>query len=344
MMAAKPLSLPTFLPRPRIQPKRLRWRMPMTIAAGFVCSDGLVLFADTEEQEGYMKTEVEKIQIYPGSNCSLLITNAGQGYLADSLIDRIFDEIETTTADEAAIISKIRETILKFHREEVGLYPADNEHKQVGLILGLQVDERAAILLHSAATALRKVKQFAVIGFGAEIKFLAQQMYQKGMPIKHGILIATHLLKTAIEHVQGCGGQSRIGTLSDGGAQMRHIYDVWGDQRLFSYLQANYRAVLLSIPDEDITDEQYDNCLGWFVEEAWKARSEMLSTREFNKDVKQKHAEYRAERGEFNFDNKYYSPIPDTLSHSDRRRSLPKYQSRVLSLKRSISQTTVEKK
>jgi hypothetical protein len=314
----------------------------VTIAAGFVCSDGLVLFADTEEQEGYTKTEVEKIQQYPLDNCRLLIANAGNGYLADSLIDRIFDAVaDGKKSDEKTLISTIRKTILDFHESEVALYPADTEHKQVGLIFGLQVNGDP-VLLHSAATALRKVKEFVVIGYGAEIKFLAQQMYQKGMPIKHGVLIANYLLETAKDHVQGCGGESRIATLCDGRSEMRHIYDVWGDKTLFSKLRANYRAVLLSVPDEEITDEQYDNCVNWFVEEAWKARSDMLSARDFNRQVKQQRAELQA-RSPWTF-QRYYDPAPDTLGISDRRRDIPKYKPRLRSMKQLIAQTTKENK
>jgi hypothetical protein len=315
----------------------------MTIAAGFVGSDGLVLFADTEEQEGYMKTEVEKIQIYPGNNCCLMIANAGQGYLADALIDRIFDEVEQQKPDEAKIILAIRKTILDFHRSEVALYPSDNEHKQVGIVLGLQVADRMPLLLHAAATALRKVRELAVIGYGAEIKFLAQQMYLKGMPVKHGVLIANYLVRTAIEHVQGCGGESRIATISNGSAQMRHIYDVWSDKRIFNLLQQNYRAVVLSIPDEEITDEQYDNCLGWFVEEAWKARSDMLQTREFNADMRQKQADYSAKHP-WTFENRYYSAPPDTFDVLDRRRGMAKYKPQLRSLKQLIAQTTKDQK
>jgi hypothetical protein len=322
MMRSKPLPLP----KPKTEPMRPRRRKPMTIAAGFVCSDGLVLFADTEEQEGYTKTEAEKIQQYSQDNCRLVVANAGNGHLADSLIDRIFDELAATKPDEQLILSTIRKTILDFHQAEVALYPAEDEHKQVGLILGLQVKEAPPMLLHSAATALRKIKEFAVIGMGAEIKFLAQQMYQKGMPIKHAVLIANYLLETARDHVQGCGGQSRIATLCKGCIEMRHIYDVWSDKNLFSTLVGNYRAVLLSIPDEEITDEQYDNCLGRFLDQAWRARSDMLSYREFNKEMKQKHAEYQS-KSPWSFE-RYYDPISDPIPPLDRRLNLPKYKSK----------------
>src|SRR5581483_5390977 len=257
-------------------------RKPMTIAAGFVCSDGLVLFADTEEQEGYIKTNVEKIQKYPHSNCSLLIANAGNGFLADSLIDRIFDALPRKKS-EAEIVKTIRKTIIDFHASEVALYP-DTQHRQVGLILGIQLNGKS-LLLHADSTALRRVKEFAVIGYGVEIKFLAQQLYIQGMPIKHGVLIANYLVDMAKKHVQGCGGESRIATLNDKGAEIMHNFDVWGHQFLFSHLATIYRAVLLSIPDEEITDDQFKNCLDWFVEMAWRERTDMLQTREYNREA-----------------------------------------------------------
>jgi hypothetical protein len=197
-------------------------------------------------------------------------------------------------------------------------------------------------LLHADSTALRKVRELAVIGYGAEIKFLAQQMYLKGMPIKHGVLIANYLLRTAIEHVQGCGGESRIATLSDGITQMRHFFDVWEEKGIFNLLRQHYRAVLLSIPDEEITDEQFDNCLGWFAEEAWKARTEKLRAREFNVEMKQAQAEWNVKRP-WSFEGRYYSPPPDTFDILDRRQKMPKYKRSSLSRFSSLKQLAAQK-
>ena len=155
----------------------------MTIAAGFVCSDGLVLFADTEEQQGYTKTNVEKIRQHCSGGIALAIANAGNGYLADALIDRIFDAVDGKRVHQATILGIIRSTILEFHRDEVALYPSSDDVKQIGLVIGLQLNQDKPILLHSDASALRKVDEFTVIGYGAEIKFIAQQLYQKDMPV-----------------------------------------------------------------------------------------------------------------------------------------------------------------
>jgi len=265
----------------------------MTIAAGFVCSDGLVLFADTEEQQGYTKTNVEKIRQSSSGGIALAIANAGNGYLADALIDRIFDEVEGKRVHQATIVGIIRNTIIEFHRDEVALYPSSDDVKNIGLVIGLQLNQDKPLLLHSDATALRKVTEFTVIGYGVEIKFMAQQLYQKDMPVKHGVLIANHLCKTAKDHVQGCGGHSRIATVSDGNIEIRHFFDVWDDERVFSSLSANYRAVLLSIPDEDIADVQFHNCLEWFVDQAWEMRSEILSSKEFSQKTKEQMKTYK---------------------------------------------------
>src|SRR5579863_638363 len=117
------------------------------------------------------------------------------------------------------------------------------------------------------------------------------------MPLKHGVLIANHLCKTAKDYVQGCGGQSRIATISDGHIEIRHFFDVWDDEQVFSSLSVNYRAVLLSIPDGDIADAQFHNCLEWFVDQAWAARSEILSSKEFNQEVKERMKTYKRPPG-----------------------------------------------
>jgi hypothetical protein len=292
----------------------------VTIAAGFVCAEGLVLFADTEEQEGYMKTSAEKIRSSSGKDWHCIIANSGHGALADSLIDRIFETLESAPpgANSKLLKGLIRKIVVSFHRDEIALYPSENSLKMVGLILGLQVGSDFPVLLHADATALKQVETYAVIGYGSEIKFLAEELYSKGMPLKHGVLIANYLVKTAKDHVQGCGGDSRIATLEIGKLESIHSFDIWDQQYLFSHLSSNYRAVLLSIPDGDISDEQFNNCVNWFVEEAWKERNEMMSHKQFNDEVKQKQKEYQrtAKTGI----ERYYEPVKDVFSLAPDRR------------------------
>ena len=258
----------------------------MTIAAGFVCSDGLVLFADTEEQQGYIKTNVEKIRQFSNGGINLVLANAGNGYLADALVDRIFDSLQGKQAHQATVIAAIRNTIIEFHRDEVSLYPSDDNSKTIGIVIGVQLNTDAPFLLHADASALRRVSDLVVIGMGAEIKYLAQQLYREKMPLKHGVVIANHLCKTAKDHVQGCGGQSRIATMRSGEIEIRHFFDVFTDELIFSALSDNYRAVLLSIGDGEITDEQFQNCLEWFIGEAWRARTDRLGDKKFNDELK----------------------------------------------------------
>jgi len=313
----------------------------MTIAAGFVCRDGLVLFADTEEQEGYIKTNVEKIRKFEKEGRCLVIANAGNGYLADSLTERLFDTLASTKA-EKDIIPKFRNTLIEFHRDEVALYPSDDDRKNVGLIIGLQLSGDA-LLLHSDATALRRVSEFAIIGYGAELKYLAQQLFQKGMPLKHGVLIAMHLAKTAREYVQSCGGQSRIATLANHKAEILHYFDVWNDETLFSSLSEVYRAVLLSIPDEEISDQDFNNCVEWFVEEAWKARSDMLRHHEFNEELKQKITEMDTAGTRPGFERFYKPPDPNHRDVFDRRQNLKKDKPKAKSITSLSKLLTSEK-
>jgi hypothetical protein len=311
-MAPKPLPFASPYPKPK--PKRLLRGKAVTIAAGFVCTEGLVLFADTEEQEGYIKTSVEKIRDLSVNGLNIAIANAGNGPLADALVDQIFDKLQTVKSNRSSVLQMLRSCIIEFHRDEVSLYPSGDDTRRVGLIIGLQIGSESPILLHADSSALRKVTEFAVIGYGAEIKFLAQQLYRENMPLRHGILIANHLCKTAKDYVQGCGGDSRIATISEGKIEIRHFFDVWTDESVFRALTSNYHAVMLSLGDEQISDEQFNNCIEWFAAEAWKERERMLSNKELNREVKE-----RAKTMPPFSLAQYYEPVDLGMTESYRR-------------------------
>ena len=91
-MMPKPL---TFVPRKLSVPSRLPERKYMTIAAGFVCHDGIVLCADSQEVSGDYKWPVKKLVI-PRSMVNktrLMIAGAGFGPAIDTATQKIISLI-----------------------------------------------------------------------------------------------------------------------------------------------------------------------------------------------------------------------------------------------------------
>ena len=67
----------------------------MTIAAGFVCSDGVILCADTEETAGvgYVKVPLEKVRTLEDSDCTLAITGTGNSALLEMAMEQIIARV-----------------------------------------------------------------------------------------------------------------------------------------------------------------------------------------------------------------------------------------------------------
>lgn len=73
----------------------------MTIVAGFICKDGIVLCADSQETVGAQKRSVPKLQYMPATgspnNLSAAFCGAGDGPLIDNLVGRLWAELKSKT-------------------------------------------------------------------------------------------------------------------------------------------------------------------------------------------------------------------------------------------------------
>jgi 20S proteasome alpha/beta subunit len=78
--------------RPLCHPKPLRLpvrRKTMTIAAGFICKDGILLCADREESSGASIKAVEKLVTLHVSPWTMTVATAGSGPAGDLAVKRL---------------------------------------------------------------------------------------------------------------------------------------------------------------------------------------------------------------------------------------------------------------
>jgi hypothetical protein len=117
------LSKPCLHPKP----KRLPRKLDVTIGAGFICGDGILLAADTKESYGDTHTYVDKITIVDEAHCKAAIASSGEGYLLDYLTPHIEallrnDEVITSSSFEIklqALMARLYQT------PEVKAYPVE---------------------------------------------------------------------------------------------------------------------------------------------------------------------------------------------------------------------------
>ncbi|MGC2544639.1 MAG: hypothetical protein WA426_02245, partial [Silvibacterium sp.] len=144
MILPKPLP---FTPRPPYR-ERLRNKPPMTIAAGFLCPDGIVLCADSEVSTDLEKFDESKIfTLNERSLSGPTVIFAGSGWF--DFVKMTVDKIMTRAsfASHAYEIEEIVEqTILEVHRKHVRYYPAEQK-PFFNLLIGIRDESGLRLLL-----------------------------------------------------------------------------------------------------------------------------------------------------------------------------------------------------
>jgi hypothetical protein len=114
----------------------------MTVTVGFLCKDGVVLGADSQESyEGSaLKRTVPKLVMFPPSSVPeitdrrAIFTGAGDAALVDKLIDEIWIEIGCAPPSVHEIAIEIERRIKELYAEYCELYhpgymPLNEKHK-----------------------------------------------------------------------------------------------------------------------------------------------------------------------------------------------------------------------
>jgi len=208
------------------KPTRYPWAFRLkekkvTIAAGFQCTDGIVLCADTELTIGVgLKRSGEKVWIHQGpiAPCAVVITGAGSFSYLEMLSEKIFDAIKKTMTlvDIRAVVER---EVKAIHTEHLFLFPDQDNRPQVAILLAARDKTGALMLLQSYETAVSLVEHFQVLGTGTELgSYLAESVIgvtpnQIAMPVALAKLVAAYLLEQTKSYVPGCGKDSVIAVL-----------------------------------------------------------------------------------------------------------------------------------
>lgn len=178
----------------------------MTIAAGFVCSDGIVLCSDTLISSDHRRYG-PKLWVHPASdvNWSVVVTGSGMHDDVVGLKDSIFASVTWTTPPEE-LRSRIEEQIanyLKDHRPTDQTYTAN-------LLIAIRAAGESVLLGHTESKCAR-IPDYRCIGGGRHLgSYLAGKFYQDDLSMGSAQLIAGMIVLEAIDYVEGCGGDVSI--------------------------------------------------------------------------------------------------------------------------------------
>jgi len=223
----------------------------MTIAAGFVCSDGLLFASDTlysGEQRRYGK------KFWTSEWGATTVVFGGAGTQAGLLRTR--DEIERRiepTADRYVVIQAVEEALALVEEK---LKPSDYERTEA--LIGIRTSGGYWLYENQGGRSMLSVvdKVSQCVGYGHSLGwYFADSLFKSGMTIEWAKKVAAHLVKQVKTYSSGyCGGRTHLVALPASGS-VRFIVKKAEIIPLEEYLAEVHEAMQLVLPDKRSNDD-----------------------------------------------------------------------------------------
>jgi 20S proteasome alpha/beta subunit len=250
----------------------------MTVAAGFVCQDGIVICADSQESAGDYKFPVEKVLTRIDPWTEIAIAGSGFGPLVDMASQKIADRLMGGWDEYSIVQQRIEETLNELYERPFHFYPvATPDDTTVDLLIAVRLRKHHfPRLYHSSATAVVRVPEYAIIGSGRAVQYEVQNLYGKYMSVQRGILLAVQLLYIAKTVLRSVGGTGKIVTLGGTGLAIGEAgaWEINESEKALKHFTSFTSTLLLNYMDLGFSDAEFAENLKNFAEHLYRTRSE----------------------------------------------------------------------
>jgi hypothetical protein len=186
----------------------------MTLAAGFSCTDGILLCADRKHTSGVSQFPADKIYEVNGNQVQILVALAGHTDYGKMVVDRLRANIDILTdlsciktSLEAAVRSVVRDRITSVFQ------PSDPAMPQIEAIVGVTqcaTDPNFRPCAFKVVnTAVNDIAGIDAVGSGQEIaRFYLKWLYPMWdihVPVHVARVLAVHILELAEAYDPDCG-------------------------------------------------------------------------------------------------------------------------------------------
>lgn len=254
----------------------------MTIAAGFVARDGVLLCTDSQYSSG-VKVNGRKIFTFQLDDAVISFAIAGHEPFAKNAVFNCKDVLEANRGAHASIssIKAIVDQVVRDTYETLVEATKLEDDPRFQLIIAIGTRSENPALFYSCSAAVNPVENFECVGSGY---FVGHQIigaaYQPGMDLEQLVVIGLHALAVAKECVDGVGGPSQIECICSRGMvttqNFRPAYSPYDNSTFMEIDIREYERIaarfLLDISDHAITEEQFDTRGKLFFETAHRLR------------------------------------------------------------------------
>lgn len=288
---SKPVVLypkpPQVHPKPK--PSRLPREKRVTIAAGFVCAEGVVLCADTQETiAGYTKASTQKLLTWEFPEFTIAFAGAGNDSM---LIDMVAQQIAgafhydpAVRKDWLTVEKTIRKVATEIFKKTISPFASFKGERPVAdILIAVQFDSEVR-LMRSRDTLFRYIYGAECAGTG-ELLFhsLRDKVYSSSAGLAQTARMAIYILNHAKKHVEGCGGNTDILLMRKGTRSYERLPtpDVRRLEEKFDKFDEEVKPLLLSFPDPNLSHDTFEDAVRHFRLGMLSLRGDSMGWNEF---------------------------------------------------------------
>ncbi|MGA8598522.1 MAG: hypothetical protein WB676_27710 [Bryobacteraceae bacterium] len=237
----------------------------MTIAAGFVYDDGVLLFADTQVEALAMKTHERKVGSFSCPGGQIGYAMAGNASQATSAMQKCAKRIKKVRPEE--VIEKMEEALDDEYRRVVFSHPTYGTDWNLGywfLISYWSASERRTHLFVTQEHTLKRVDdRRECIGIGRDLAhYLLTLSAHDSMDERRALMLATYVLTKVKDHVPGCGGTSHLLVMrNDGFVYLANPFPFEQVARQSAPYEWSTRHLLVSTVNAELTDSEFEEAI-----------------------------------------------------------------------------------
>lgn len=255
-----------------------REKRSMTIAAGFCCSDGVVLCADTQLTiPGSLKYPESKIRMSPDLRACPVFAFCDDMDYQKQCISHFNEAIRTAELNRGHVIRALEQKTVELHQTYYDLYADPTEKLNANMLLCLRLDNKRR-LFRIYGPKVSPVEALECIGAGNYLaRALAGTYWTSDIPMHRTGIVCTYILADVKKYVDGCGGESHIICLGDNGLwemfpKDGQYFTTEDFETDYEYWKNRIRELTLDYTDFGVSESSFELDLANFTDDLTQRR------------------------------------------------------------------------
>jgi hypothetical protein len=192
----------------------------VTIIAGFQCTDGMLMCADTEQTIGReSKSQAHKIQVLPFGELTVAVGGSGDSALCDFVTRGIFKVLQHCKNNVDEVEGELRKYCKKIFNENIRVWRGFDKDlvPEVSFLIAISSTNGSRMFKwENNLFSVLYPQQHASIGVGIIQSETLMEDIQFYYPSRQMFFFAVRMMQKVKQLVQGCGGNTEVVFLKHG--------------------------------------------------------------------------------------------------------------------------------